>query len=132
MGELLQLYLVINVFGLVQFRKNLSYILLPLASQNYLLQNIYVKLIYQLLYLIYRYMFLRYLEKVFEEGGNENKDGNSRDATTSYLPQKEIEMMKFLALTLYLSARITLTLISSSAILVVFKTSVFRDLTQLY
>ena len=132
MGELLQLYLVINVFGLVQFRKNLSYILLPLASQNYLLQNIYVKLIYQLLYLIYRYMFLRYLEKVFEEGGNENKEGNSRDATTSYLPQKEIEMMKFLALTLYLSARITLTLISSSAILVVFKTSVFRDLTQLY
>ena len=132
MGELLQLYLVINVFGLVQFQKNLSYILLPLASQNYLLQNIYVKLIYQLLYLIYRYMFLRYLEKVFEEGGNENKEGNSRDATTSYLPQKEIEMMKFLALTLYLSARITLTLISSSAILVVFKTSVFRDLTQLY
>ena len=132
MGELLQLYLVINVFGLVQFPKNLSYILLPLASQNYLLQNICVKLIYQLLYLIYRYMFLRYLEKVFEEGGNENKEGNSRDATTSYLPQKEIEMMKFLALTLYLSARITLTLISSSAILVVFKTSVFRDLTQLY
>ena len=31
-------------------------------------------------------MFLRYLEKVFEEGGNENKEGNSRDATTSYLP----------------------------------------------
>ena len=36
--------------------------------------------------------------------------------TVSQLPQKEIRMMKFLALTLYFLARITLTLITSFAI----------------
>ena len=36
--------LVINITGLVQFEKNLSYILSPLASKNYLLQSISVKL----------------------------------------------------------------------------------------
>ena len=58
----------------------------------------------------------RCLEKVFKKERNKIKDGNSRVATTSYLPKKEIEMMKFLALTSYLLARITLTLISSFAI----------------
>ena len=38
-------------------------------------------------------------------------------------------MMKFLALTSYLLARITLTLMSSFAMLVVFKKSIFRNLT---
>ena len=38
-------------------------------------------------------------------------------------------MVKFLAFTSYLLARITLTLITSFAITVVFKRSIFRDLT---
>ena len=37
--------LVINITGLVQFEKNLSYILSLLASKNYFLQSISVKLI---------------------------------------------------------------------------------------
>ena len=41
-GELLQLYLMVNVTGLVQFGRNLSCILPPVASQNYLLQSISV------------------------------------------------------------------------------------------
>ena len=84
--KLLQPYLVVNVIGLAQFGKNLSYILPPLASQNYLLQSISVKLIYQFLYLINGYLFFRCLEKVFEEERNENKKGNSRGVTTTQLP----------------------------------------------
>ena len=65
-------------------------------------------------------MFFRFLEKLFEEERNENKKGNSQAVTTTLLPWKEDRkskdwMMIFLALTLYLLARITLTLISSSA-----------------
>ena len=41
----------------------------------------------------------------------------------------KIEMMEFLALALYLLARTTRTLISSSAIIGYFKKSIFRDLT---
>ena len=41
----------------------------------------------------------------------------------------KIGMMKLLALTLYLLARITLTFISSSAIIGCFKKVEFRDLT---
>ena len=73
-GEFLQPYLVINVTGLVQFGKNLSY----------LRQIISVKLIYQFLFLINSYLFFRCLEKVFEEEQNENKEGNSRGFTTIY------------------------------------------------
>ena len=62
-GELLQYYLVINVTGLVQFGKNLNYILPPLVSYNYLQQSISVKLIYQFLYLINGYLFFTCLEK---------------------------------------------------------------------
>ena len=89
--------------------------LLPLLFQIHLLQSISVKLIYQFLYLIYGYLFFRCLGKVFEER-NKNKEGNSRGVTTSQLPQKEIGMITFLVLSLYLLARIRLTLISSSAI----------------
>ena len=121
MDELLQSYLVINVTGLVQFGKKLSYILPPLASQNYQLQNISVKLIYQFSHLIYGYFFFRYLEKVFEEERNKNNDKTSGGLTTRQLPQERIGKMKFLALILYLLARITLTLISSSAITGCFK-----------
>ena len=93
-GELLQAYLVINVIGLVQTGKNFSCILPPLASQNYLLQSISVKLIYQFLYPIYGYLFFRCLEKVFEEESDENKTGNRRGGTTSQLPQKEDRKVK--------------------------------------
>ena len=65
-GELLQLYLVINITSLVQFGKNLSYILPRLASQSYFQQSISVKLIYQF-YLINGYFVFRCLEKVFKE-----------------------------------------------------------------
>ena len=74
-GELLQSYLVINVTGLFQFGKNLSYILSPLASKDYLLQNISVKLTYQFLYFIYSYLLFRCLEKVLEEERNKNQEG---------------------------------------------------------
>ena len=69
--------LVINTTGLVQFGNNLSYIFSPLASQNYFLQNISMKLIYQFLYPNNGYLFFRCLERVFEEERNENKEGNS-------------------------------------------------------
>ena len=41
-----------------------------------------MKIIYQFLYLIYGFLFLRYLENVFEQEGNKNKEGNSRGVTT--------------------------------------------------
>ena len=84
--ELLQLYLIINVTGLVRFGKNLNYILPPRASNNYLQQSISVKLIYQFLYLINGYLLFRCLETVFEEERNENKKGNSQGVTTTLLP----------------------------------------------
>ena len=65
---MLQPYLVINVTGLVEFEKNLSFILPPLACYNYYLQQgISVKLIYQFLCLINGCLFFRCLEEVFEE-----------------------------------------------------------------
>ena len=45
--------------------------------------NLSVKLIYQLLYLIYGGLFFRRLENVSEEERSENKEGNSRGVTTS-------------------------------------------------
>ena len=93
-GKLLQSYIVINVTGLIQFVKNLSYILPPLGSQNYLLQSISVKLIYQFLYLVNDYLFFRCLEKVFEEERNENRKRISQGVTTSQLPQKENRKVK--------------------------------------
>ena len=62
-GELFQSYSVINVIFLVQFGKNLSYILPPLALQNYLLQSISVKLICQFLCLINGYCLCDQKEK---------------------------------------------------------------------
>ena len=73
-----QPYLVINIAGLVQFGKNLSHILPPLASYNYLQRSISVKLIYQFLYLINGYLLFKCLEQVFEEERNQNKKGNSQ------------------------------------------------------
>ena len=60
--------------------------------------------------------FLDPLKKSWKKKKSKNKKGNSRGVTTSQLPQKKIRMMKLFALILYLLARITLTLISSSAI----------------
>ena len=123
MSELLHLHLVINVTRLVEptepgsVWKKIQLHLSSSCPQNCLLQSISVKLIYQFLYLIYCFLFFRCLEKVFEEERNTNKDGNSRSVTTSFLPQKEIRMMKFLALNSYLLTRITLTLISFFAII---------------
>ena len=82
-GGLLQPYLIINVTGFVQFGKNLSYILSPLTSYNYLILSIAVKLIFQFLYLINRYLFFRCLEKVFGEERNGNLERNSRGVATS-------------------------------------------------
>ena len=93
MGELLQPYLII------------------------LLESNSAILIYQFFYFIYGYLFFRCLEKVFEEERIRNKEENSQGITTSQLPQKVIAMMEFLALNLHFLARITLTLISSSAII---------------
>ena len=77
--------LVINVTGLVQFGKNLSYIFRPLVSQKSFQQGISVKLISQFLYLIYGCLCFRYLEKVFEEERNEDKRGNILGVTTTKL-----------------------------------------------
>ena len=83
------LFLSINVTVLVQFGKNFSQILPPLSNQNYLLQSISVRLIYQFLHLIYGYLFFRCFEKFLEEERNENKERNSRSVTIRQLPQKE-------------------------------------------
>ena len=83
------LFLSSNVTVLVQFGKNFSQILPPLSNQNYLLQSISVRLIYQFLHLIYGYLFFRCFEKFLEEERNENKEGNSRSVTIRQLPQKE-------------------------------------------
>ena len=74
-----------------------------------------MKLIDQSLYisLISGYLFFRCFEKVFEVERNENRKRKDR-------------MMKFLALTLYLLARITLTLISSAAIIGYFRKVSFQ------
>ena len=122
----------LNQLNQVQFGKNFSYILSPLASQNYLLQSISVKLIYQFLYLIYCFLFFRCREKSFEEERNKNKDGTSRGVTTGQLPQTGIGMMTFLALISYLLARITLTLMPSFGMPVVFESSIFRNLTYVF
>ena len=84
-----ELFLSINVTVLVQFGKNLSQILPPLSNQNYLLQSISVRLIYQFLHLIYGYLFFRCFGKFLEEERNENKEGNSRGVTIRQLPLKE-------------------------------------------
>ena len=75
-SRLLQL-LVINKTSSVQFGKNVSYISSPLASYNYFLQNISMKLIYQFLYSNNAYLFFSCIGRVFEEERNENKKGNS-------------------------------------------------------
>ena len=72
-GEMIQSYLVISVTGLFHYGKKFSYILPSLASQNYLLQSVPVKLIYQFLYLINGYLFFRSHEYVLEEERNEIK-----------------------------------------------------------
>ena len=82
-GKLLQPYLVSNAAVLVRLGDNLNYIIPPLVSSNYMLQSIFLKLIYQFLYLIYGYLFFRLLEKVFEKERNRNKERHSRGVTTS-------------------------------------------------
>ena len=78
LSEVSALFSISALFGLVQFGKNLSYILPALASYNCLQQSISVKLIYQCLYLINLYLFSRCYEKVFEEKKkNENKKENN-------------------------------------------------------
>ena len=44
-----------------------------------MLQSFSVKPIYQVLHLIYGYLFFRSVETVFEEEKNKNKEGNRRD-----------------------------------------------------
>ena len=78
-------------------------------------------------------MFFRCLEKVFEEERYENKKGKGRGVTTNYIYSREetgrskIGMIKFLALTLYLVVRITLTLISSPVIVGCFRKVDFQE-----
>ena len=101
---LLQPYLVINLPGLVQFRKNLSYILPALVSQNCLQQSVSMT-------------YFLYLAEVLQQPSyHKKRTGNWK-----------MEMMKFFALTLYLLARITLTLISSSAITGCFQKLDFQE-----
>ena len=73
----------ISLTGLVQFVKNLSYILPPLASYSYFQQSISVKLIYQFLYLMNGYLVFRYLEKSLKKERNQNKKGNSQSVITT-------------------------------------------------
>ena len=61
--KLLQPDLVINVTGLVQLGKNLNHILPPLASQDYLLESNFVKLIHQFFILFMVTYSLELLEK---------------------------------------------------------------------
>ena len=48
-----------------------------------MLQSFSIKPIYQVLHLIYGYLFFRSVETVFEEEKNKNKEGNRRGITTS-------------------------------------------------
>ena len=68
----------ISLTGLVQFVKNLSYILPPLFSYSYFRQSISVKLIYQFLYLMNGYLVFRCLEKSLKKEKKQNKKGNSQ------------------------------------------------------
>ena len=65
----------LNQLNQVQFGKHFSFILPPLASQNYLLQSISVKLKYPFLDLIYLlfFLFFRCREKDFQEDRNKKK-----------------------------------------------------------
>ena len=75
--------LVFNITSLVQFGKNLS-ISSARSSQNYFLQNISVKLLYQFLYPNNDNLFFGCL--AFEEERNENKERNSGGAASRQLP----------------------------------------------
>ena len=112
----------VDVTGLIQLGKFDLHVI-STCPLNYLLQSISVELVYQFLYFINGYLLYRYLEKVFEENSNGNRKGN-RCVTTSQWLQKtgkwKIGMMKFLVLTLYLSASLTLILGSASDIIVSF------------
>ena len=68
---------------------DLSYTLSPLASSNYLLQSICLKLMYQFLFLINGYLFFRCLEKVFEEERNGNRKWKSRDISKTWWPKED-------------------------------------------
>ena len=72
-GWLFQHFLVINVTDWVQLVKSLSCILSSLASQSYLLQSVYVKLIHQFLYRINFHSFFSYIVKVVQEEKTEIK-----------------------------------------------------------
>ena len=69
----------------------------------------------QPLYLINGYLFFSYHEQVSKDERNSNTKANSRDVTTRKMNKNrskkrgkyKIGMMKFLALTLYLPARLT-------------------------
>ena len=135
-GELLQLHLAINIIGLVEpnepgsvWEKFQLYFtstcLLELLAAEHLCETKP-----SVVYLIYCFLFFRSREKSFEEEINKNKDGNSRGVTTSQLPQTEIGMMKFLALTSHLLVRQNNTdfnvIFSYAGRL---KKSIFRNLT---
>ena len=79
-GEWFQTDLVINVIGWVHLGKNFSFNLSFVASYNYLLQSISVKLMHQLLCLINGYLFFSFLEQVFddEKNGNRKKTPESK------------------------------------------------------
>ena len=95
-----------------------------------------VKLIYQFLHRVKGYLFYRCLEKSLKK-----KETIIKKEIVEVLQQssyrkkrrgsKKIEMMKFLALTLYFLARITLTWISSPAIIDCFQKVNFQGLNLL-
>ena len=125
MGDLVQLHLAINVTSLVEptepssvwekFQLHLtSTCLLELLVADYNRESNISIFICHLWFFVL--IWFRCFGKVFDEERNKNKYGSSQDFTTIQLSQKEIGMMKFLALTSYLLARIKLTLISYFAI----------------
>ena len=67
----------LNQLNQVQFGKNFSYILPPLAAEYLRETNISIFISHLL------FLFFRCREKGFEEERNKNKDGNSRGVTTS-------------------------------------------------
>ena len=83
-----------NQFGLVWEKLELNLELSLLASQNYFLQSICAKLIYQFLYPNNGYLFVRCLVKVFEEERNGNRKENSPGVTTRYWRQKKDRKVK--------------------------------------
>ena len=117
----------LNQLNQVQFGKNFIYLtttcLLELLVSEYLREtNISI-------FISHCFLFFRCREKGFEEERTRIKMEIVEVLQQASYCRQRSGWWKFLALTSYLLARITMTLMSSFSMPVVFKKSIFRNLT---